>query len=141
MALGYGCQAVWVGTRFVMSTEAGASEDHKKAILGATVDGTYRTLVYTGRPMRIVKNDYASDWMENRESEMKRLLKQGTIPYISDVKEKRVRDDGFLGGSHLAGIVSGNIDDILPAKTIVEQMMTQAIDVLKSQNTLIRSKL
>lgn len=141
MALGYGCQAVWVGTRFVMSTEAGASEDHKKAILGASVDDTYRTLVYTGRPMRIVKNDYATDWMQNRTDEMKSLLKSGTIPYIADVKSKKVRDDGFLGGSHLAGVVSGNIDDILPAKTIVEDMIAQAVQILKAQNTCIRSKL
>eukprot|EP01084_Bolivina_argentea_P085117 153848_1 len=49
MALSYGCEAVWVGTRFVCSEEGGASIMHKEAILNATWDDTFRTEIYTGR--------------------------------------------------------------------------------------------
>ena len=141
MALGFGCQAVWVGTRFVCSTEAGASTDHKKSILGATVDDTYRTLVYTGRPLRIVKNDYATDWENNRQNEMKDLLNKGIRPYRNDVETGKTEDTGRIGNAHLAGIVSGNIENILPAKTIVESMVREAVTILRQHQAMIKSKL
>ena len=48
MALSYGCAGVWVGTRFAMSEEAGATIAHKEAMLNAGPHDTYRSLVYTG---------------------------------------------------------------------------------------------
>lgn len=155
MALNYGCQAVWVGTRFVCAEEAGASLDHKQAIVDSGYDDTMRSLIYTGRPMRIIKNEYAVDWEENRKEEMKELLKSGTIPYTADVaraQEMRKKENSDkLAGSYVAnyedampklsGFVAASIDDIKPAKDIVEEMMNEAIDTLKSNAAKITSKL
>lgn len=58
----YGAQAVWVGTRFVASTEAGASPAHKKAVLSAGHGDVLRTVIYTGRPLRVRKTPYVEDW-------------------------------------------------------------------------------
>ena len=140
MALGYGCQAVWVGTRFVCSEEAGASLDHKEAIVAAGYDDTLRSLIYTGRPMRIIKNKYAMDWRENRQDEMKELLRQGTIPYTADVARyqemrKKGNDDQNAtsyvqsytdGMPKLSGQVAASITSIKPAKHIVREMMQEA---------------
>ncbi len=49
-ALSWGASAVWVGTRFVCATEAGAPPRHQKAVVGADYDSTIRTVIYTGRP-------------------------------------------------------------------------------------------
>jgi NAD(P)H-dependent flavin oxidoreductase YrpB (nitropropane dioxygenase family) len=49
-ALSWGASAVWVGTRFVCATEAGAPPRHQKAVVGADYDATIRTVIYTGRP-------------------------------------------------------------------------------------------
>ena len=51
-ALAQGAQAVWVGTRFVASKEAGCSQLHKNDVVSATYDDTIRTLVVSGRPLR-----------------------------------------------------------------------------------------
>ena len=48
--------------RFVASKEAGAPKRHKAGVVEASVHDTTRTLVFTGRPMRIKKNDYVMDW-------------------------------------------------------------------------------
>jgi len=155
MALNYGCQAVWVGTRFVCAEEAGASLDHKEAIVSAGYDDTIRSLIYTGRPMRIIKNRYAMDWEENRQEEMKELLKQGTIPYTTDLaryQEMRRKDNDDKnaasyvqsyndGMPKLSGQVAASINDILPAKTIVDNMMREAIETLQRNAAKIVSKL
>ena len=60
--LAWGAQAVWVGTRFVACEEAGAPTMHKKAIVDSGHEDFVRTLIYTGRPLRVVRSPYIDDW-------------------------------------------------------------------------------
>ncbi len=53
---------MWVGTRFVASIEAGAPPIHKQSIVKAGYDDIVRTVIYTGRPMSVLKTPYTSDW-------------------------------------------------------------------------------
>src|SRR5690349_12026998 len=61
-ALMWGAQAVWVGTRFVCAKEAGAPPRHQQAVIGAGFHDTVRTTIFTGRPMRVIKNEYIMNW-------------------------------------------------------------------------------
>ena len=60
--LAWGAQAAWVGTRFVASEEAGAPAMHKKAIVASGHEDFARTLIYTGRPLRVIRSPYIDDW-------------------------------------------------------------------------------
>ena len=48
-ALMLGASAVWIGTRFILSEEAGASEAHKEAVRTAGFDDNIRTIIFTVR--------------------------------------------------------------------------------------------
>lgn len=63
-ALMWGAQAVWVGTRFVASTEASAPKYHKDLIVSADYGDVDRTLIYTGRPLRVRYTPYVKEWNE-----------------------------------------------------------------------------
>merc|ERR1711972_58334 len=84
MALSLGADAVWVGTRFVVAKESGSPAAQKKEMIKASVHDTHRSLAYTGRPMRILKNPYSSAWENQRAEEMKTLLSQGVLPMKHD---------------------------------------------------------
>jgi len=88
MALMFGAEAVWVGTRFICSKEASAPEKHQKAVINATVDDTVKTIIFTGRPLRVLKSDYIMNWEENRSEEIKQLTAKGIIPVEQDMQEK-----------------------------------------------------
>merc|ERR1712217_311476 len=60
-ALAVGCSGVWVGTRFIASEEAGAGPIHKKKVVEADYGDTIRTIIYTGRPLRVIKTPYVLD--------------------------------------------------------------------------------
>ena len=60
--LAWGAEAVWVGTRFVASVEAGAPPKHKEMVVTAGFEDVARTVIYTGRPMRVRKTPYVADW-------------------------------------------------------------------------------
>jgi NAD(P)H-dependent flavin oxidoreductase YrpB (nitropropane dioxygenase family) len=126
-----GAQGVWVGTRFVASTEAGCSKLHKESVVTASFNDTLRTLVVSGRPLRVRMNDYIQDW-ENRPEEIKALTEKGVVPMMKDMEDERDVDLPFLMGQ-----VAGVIRDIKPAREIVEDMVREAIDMLKLGQTYI----
>jgi len=57
-ALALGAQGVWLGTRFIATREARASEAFKRRICDAHGDQTRITRYYSGKPMRVIANPY-----------------------------------------------------------------------------------
>ncbi|KAI0255973.1 2-nitropropane dioxygenase [Lactifluus subvellereus] len=137
----YGAQAVWVGTRFVASEEAGATKAHKEAVLAADHGDVVRTLIYTGRPLRVRRTPYVDDWEVNRQAEIKELTSKGIIPNQHEVAkhpEKSVKAVTFMMGN-----VAALVNDILPAQTIVDNMVSDAAKILRDRSKLVsvRAKL
>jgi len=126
-----GAQGVWVGTRFVASTEAGCSQAHKEHVVSADFTDTGRTLVVSGRPLRVRYNEYIKDW-HAREDEIKRLTEQGIVPLAKDMDDGKDVDIPFLMGQ-----VAAAIGDIKPAKEIVEEMVAEAVDMLRLGQTYV----
>ena len=123
-----GAVGVWVGTRFVASEEAGCSRMHKEAVVSAGFGDTLRTLVVSGRPLRVRRNDYIDGW-EARPEEIKGLTEKGRVPMMQDMDEDKETDMPFLMGQ-----VAGVIQEIKPAKEIVEEMVRDAVKMLKIGN-------
>lgn len=98
-----------VSNRFVAAEEAGASPKHQEALTSATFDDTVKTLIYTGRPLRVRKTDFIRDWEENKADEAKKMLLSGSIPVSMEDPEHR---------PFLMGQVAGAIPKVQPAKEV-----------------------
>jgi NAD(P)H-dependent flavin oxidoreductase YrpB (nitropropane dioxygenase family) len=120
-----GAAGVWVGTRFVASVEAGCSEEHKKSVVECTLDETQRTLVLSGRPLRMRTNDYIAKW-HAQPDKIKELCDRGVVPIEWDFDQGNDIDP-----PHLMGQVAGAIDRIQPAAEIVAEMVAEAAEMLK----------
>lgn len=143
MALAFGCQAVWVGTRFVCSKEAGAPPHHQQGIINAGYHDTIRTVIYTGRPMRVLKSDYINDWETRRREQIAELTAKGVVPVQHDVEERMAKGEEIDAETVMAvrpllmGSCAGAINDILPAKTIVDNMVADAIAAIQQSASLV----
>merc|ERR1712084_80550 len=73
LALAVGCSGVWVGTRFIASDEAGAGPLHKKKVVSSDYSDTMRTIIYSGRPMRVFKTPYTMEFEEKRQDEIQEM--------------------------------------------------------------------
>jgi len=137
--LSFGAVGAWVGTRFVASTEAGCSDQHKEAVVSADFADTIRTLVVSGRPLRCKMNDWVRSWEVDRPDEIKKLCDSGMIPLKKDMDDDVDVDIPFLMGQ-----VAGVIKKVQPAKEIMDEMVQECVDVLSSQQSYLggtRSKL
>ncbi|KAK0483219.1 2-nitropropane dioxygenase [Armillaria novae-zelandiae] len=133
-SLAYGASGVWVGTRFVASVEAGAPPIHKQSIVKAGYDDIVRTVIYTGRPMSVLKTPYTSDWETRRRAEIETLTSQGLVPHNVEL-EKRP-EMSLEGRTWLMGKVAGSIKEIKWAKEIVDELVMTAAKSLQSANGL-----
>jgi len=144
MALSAGCSAVWVGTRFIVSKEAGAPPRHQQAVLNANLTDTIRTIIYTGRPMRVLKTEYIDSWENGRPNEIKELTSRGIIPAYDDIEKKKKSgiemtfQDQLNMTPLLMGKVAGVITGETPsAKEIIDEMVGGAVQILKRNSAMV----
>jgi len=137
MALNFGADAVWVGTRFVASEEAGAPKRHKQGVVTAGYHDTVRTVIYTGRPMRVKKSPFIMDWEDNKQQEIKDLTAKGVLPmaHLVGEYEKQGKEMSFQERMEatpmLMGQAAGAISEVKPAAVIMDEMVSEAIEVMR----------
>ncbi|MEQ1752874.1 MAG: nitronate monooxygenase family protein [Micropepsaceae bacterium] len=127
-ALALGAQGVWMGTRFIASTEAHAGQPYKDAVVNATDEDTIITRAYSGKPMRVLKNDYVADW-ERRPQDIKPFPMQAMISSQAGVM-------GGIGGqiegldknrsAFALGQGSGAIHAVQTCAEIIQSIMKDA---------------
>jgi len=147
MALALGAQGAWVGTRFICAEEAGAPKRHQKAVLTASYDDTVRTLIYTGRPLRVRKTPYIMNWQNERREEIKQLTQTGSIPFKHELETREKEGKEFTPEESLElmpllmGQCAAAVSEVKPAKEIMSEMVAEAIAIIRSVNVGIVSKL
>jgi len=142
-ALMLGASAVWIGTRFVLSEEAGAPKAHQEAVRTAGFDDNIRTIIFTGRPLRVRNNPYIDNWETNRAQEIKELTGRGKIPVEHDMETMGDDiDDDTLDNARpfLMGKAAAVTNEKLPAKTIVDDMVSDAVKWMATGNGMVVSK-
>ncbi|WP_312160164.1 nitronate monooxygenase family protein [Phenylobacterium sp.] len=127
-ALTLGATGVWMGTRFIASTEAHAGELYRQAILEAADEDTVRTRSYSGKPMRVKKNPYVEEW-ETRPQDIQPFPMQAMLSSRAGVM-------GGIGGQiegldpdrscFAMGQSAGGVHEVLPAAQIVANLIKEA---------------
>jgi len=126
--LALGGVGVWMGTRFIASTEAHAGALYHETILEASDEATIRTRCYSGKPMRVKKNLWVEDW-ESRPQDIQPFPMQAGISSRAGVM-------GGIGGQiegldpdkscFAMGQSAGGVHDVMPAGEIVGRIMAEA---------------
>jgi enoyl-[acyl-carrier protein] reductase II len=126
-ALALGACGIWVGTRFVATQEAFGHLNYKNRIVEMNEEGTIVTRCFTGKPCRVVRNQYAESWI-GREDEVKPFPAQMMVD-----GEKMAAAIG-LGNTDLglmpAGQISGLINRLGSAEDVVRAFIEEAEEVL-----------
>ena len=123
-----GAEGVQVGTRFLACEECKIHPTYKELVIDAKDTDSVVTGRYTGHPCRNVKTKFA-----------KRLAtgeKDGTLTpdefeqLTVGALRKAVQDGNLDEGSFLCGAIAGMVNEVKPAKDIVEEMFAQAEKLL-----------
>ena len=129
-ALSLGACGVWMGTRFIASTEAHAAQTYKDTVVGAGDTDTTRTRCYSGKPMRCRTNEYIKDW-ESRPEDIQPFPQQaihstqtGVIGGIGGITDETKLDEDK--SCFAMGQSAGGVKEVKPVADIVADIMRDA---------------
>jgi len=140
-ALALGAQGVWIGTRFIASREAHAGGLYRQVIVDAGDEDTIITRSYSGKPMRVFKNEWVADW-ESRPQDIQKFPAQAILSHQAGVM-------GGIGGqidglsrersAFAMGQGAGAVHDVKTAGEIVRDIMAEAEAIIGRLPTLMSS--
>ncbi|HLU86728.1 MAG TPA: nitronate monooxygenase family protein, partial [Taishania sp.] len=131
-AMNLGADGVQIGSRFVATPESSAHEHFKKAILAVGEGDTQLTLKEI-TPVRLVKNEFYKRVEQAYAKgasveELEKLLGRGRA-------KKGMFEGDLIDGELEIGQVSSLIDEIKPAKEVVEEIIAEYREALAEQTT------
>jgi enoyl-[acyl-carrier protein] reductase II len=126
-ALCLGAAGAWIGTRFVAARESAVHGAYIERLLAADGETTVVTRSYDGGPTRVLTDAWVDEW-QSREAEC-------TYPEQIAVAAPRMfsaMEHGDPDGAVLAGQGVGLVRDVQPAAAIVEQLVDEALETLRT---------
>jgi len=127
-ALALGAVGIWIGTRFIATPEAYCHDNYKRKIVAIDEEGTVVTRAATGKPCRLIKNNFTREW-ERREYEIQPFPIQGTR--IGRPAAILAREKGDIeNGNAPCGQSAGLIQEVMPAREVIEALVSEAEAVL-----------
>jgi nitronate monooxygenase len=139
-ALTLGADGVLMGTRFWASNEALVHPSHHDAMLAADGDGTIRTRACdvvrelpwsTDFTARIRRNVFTDRW-HGRETELTESIATAGPAYADAWNAGDIDNAGVFFGE-----AAGIIDQIEPATALIERVVSQAEDVLRTTAAIV----
>ena len=127
-AFALGAEGVQVGTRFICCNECTVHENYKKAVIEARDRSTAVTGQSLGHPVRCLRNKLTAEFekLEAAQAPASEIEALGTGKLRA-----AVIDGDVEWGSLMAGQSAAMVNEILPAKTIIENMFNEAEKILE----------
>ncbi len=131
--LALGADAVWIGTRFIATPEARAVNGYKEALVASREDDTVISRSYTGKPCRVVRNEWTNHYEEHPED-----IKTFPLQAIAS-SQANVNHLGYPSGTDVdtsrefypAGQGAGAVSKLIPAGKLVRDIVAQAEEILQ----------
>ena len=126
-ALALGAQGIQMGTRFICSQECVAHPKFKQKLVESRDRATVVTGLTTGHPIRCLENKLARKYqvLEKAGASVEELDKLGIGRLYAGVIEGDIEM-----GSLMAGQICGLINDIKPARQIIQDILAEAEAVI-----------
>lgn len=126
-AMMLGAEAVQMGTRFVVAKESIVHANYKEQVIKAKDIDSVITGTSTGHPVRQIRNKMTKEYL--------RLEKEGAsledLEYLTlGALRKAVIDGDVVNGTLMAGQIAGLIDKEMTCQEMIEEIMTQAKELL-----------
>jgi enoyl-[acyl-carrier protein] reductase II len=138
-ALALGADGVWMGTRFIATPEAHGVTGYKDALIRTGEDGTVVSRAFSGKTMRVVRNQYTAFYEEHPEelaafpAQLARSMEDGAFHLGGDEQTAGIDPEREC---YPTGQGVGAIRTLIPAATLVREIVAEATVVLARTGAL-----
>lgn len=132
-SLALGAEAVWIGTKFIATHEAHTGSGYKEKMLTMAEDDTVISKAYTGKTCRVARTEWTEHFDKHPE-ELQGFPGQAIATIQAGIDHLGVGPEKTLDTNKAfmaIGQAVGAINEIVPAKQVVDEIMSQARETLE----------
>lgn len=137
-ALALGADGVWIGTKFIATHEAHTGRGYKEKMLQMAEDDTVISKAYTGKTCRVARTEW-TQYFDEHPDELQGFPGQAIATIQAGIHHLGVGPEVELDTNRAfmaIGQAVGAIDEIKPARQVVEEIMNEARAVFERLDTL-----
>ena len=138
-AMSSGAAGVWTGSLWLTVEEATSQPAQKESYLNATSEDTVRSRAWTGKPARLIKNQWTDLWDD--VSTPKPLGMPMQFMVSADARRRTERYAGIAKTQAVAmnpaGQVIGQFNQVESCRAVMYRLLTEYADTLERLNKLV----
>ena len=137
-ALAMGAQGVWTGSIWLTVQEAEASPAQMASYFHATSQDTVRSRSFTGKPCRMLKNDWTEAWAADDTPDPLGMPLQNmvTMDCITRTGRYAASPQSQEVAFNPVGQVVGMMNEVQSSREVIEGLVTGYLDAIEHLNTL-----
>ena len=135
-AMAMGAAGVWTGTLWLTVEEADIPPGQMKSYLGASSRDTIRSKSFTGKPCRMLKNDWTDAWEADDTPEPLGMPLQMMVAIEAVTRGHRYPEQAVDVNFNPCGQVIGQATKVRKTRDVIFEMVEQYIDCVERMNRL-----
>jgi NAD(P)H-dependent flavin oxidoreductase YrpB (nitropropane dioxygenase family) len=127
-ALALGCQGAWSGSQWLMVEEAENTPVQQQAYVKATSRDTVRSRSFTGKPCRMLKNDWTEAWEKPGNPEPLGMPLQYMVSGMAVAATHRYPDQTVDVAFNPVGQVVGQFTKVEKTAAVIERWVNEYVE-------------
>lgn len=130
-ALAMGAQGVWTGSLWLTVQEAESTFAQKEILLNASSRDTVRSRSWTGKPCRMLRNDWTEAWEQPDAPKPLGMPLQGMISADAMVRCYRYGEKAKDVMWNPVGQIVGQLNAMLPVKEVIRRLVDDYFEAVE----------
>jgi len=135
-ALAMGCQGAWTGSQWLVVEEADNTPVQQQAYLDATSRDTVRSRSFTGKPARMLKNDWTEAWDDPANPDPLGMPLQYMVSGMAVSATHRYPDQSIDVAFNPVGQVVGQFHRVEKTATVIQRWIDEYLEATARLNAL-----
>ena len=132
-AMALGAEGMNMGTRFIATQDAPVHQNVKEAIVNATELDTRLIMRSLTNTERVLNNEAVERLMEKEKRLGDDLKFEDILDEVAGVYPKIMHEGTMEAGAWSCGMVAGLVNDIPTVQDLINNIMSQADEIIKSK--------
>ena len=135
-ALAMGTQGAWTGSQWLMVEEAQSTEVEQATYAKAGSRDTVRSRSFTGKPCRMLRNDWTEEWEQPGSPEPLGMPVQYMVSVMAVAATRKYPDQTVAVACNPVGQVVGQLTKVEKTATVVHRWVQEYLDATNTLNEL-----
>jgi NAD(P)H-dependent flavin oxidoreductase YrpB (nitropropane dioxygenase family) len=135
-ALALGCQGAWSGSQWLMVEEAENTPVQQQTYVNATSRDTVRSRSFTGKPCRMLRNDWTEAWETPGNPEPLGMPLQYMVSGIAVAATHRYPDQSVDVAFNPVGQVVGQFERVEKTAAVIERWVNEYLEATEHLDQL-----